>query len=116
MSSETTPNSQANHVAVPSTVNEFGRNDSSEIHSVDLDQVSHEVDLKQLSSSIQAATRRRLALGSNDVYEQVLQLVEAAMIEAVMQDSNQNLTRAAQRLGLSRPTLRSKIRARMSFE
>lgn len=116
MSSETTPNSEATLAAMQSTVNELGQNDSSEIESVDLDQVSHKLDLRQLSSSIQAETRRQLALGSNDVYEQVLQLVEAAMIEAVMQDSHQNLTRAAQRLGLSRPTLRSKIRARISFE
>jgi DNA-binding protein Fis len=73
-------------------------------------------EVAQLAQCVKDETARQLARGSNDVYEQVLHLIEMAMIEVVMKDSGQNLTRAAQRLGISRPTLRSKIRMRMPFD
>ncbi len=61
-------------------------------------------------------TRRRLESGSIHVYEEVLQRVEAAIIITAMSESNNNLTHAAQRLGISRPTLRSKLRSHLPGE
>ena len=73
-----------------------------------------ERELAELAFQVKRVTRRQLASQSDDVYEQVLHQVESAMIEVVMDVSDHNLTRAAQRLGLSRPTLRSKLRCRLS--
>jgi len=71
-------------------------------------------ELAELAFQVKRLTRRYLASQSDDVYDQVLHQVESAMIQIVMDVSDQNLTRAAQRLGLSRPTLRSKLRCRLS--
>jgi len=80
------------------------------------DSAVRQVEREQFAQCIRTEVARQLVAGSNDIYEQLVQQVEATMIEMVMRDSKQNLTRAAQRLGLSRPTLRSKIRARMPYE
>jgi DNA-binding protein Fis len=60
-------------------------------------------------------TEMCLAEGSNHIYEEIIERVESAMIATVMKETNHNLTHAAKRLGISRPTLRSKIRQHMPY-
>ena len=45
-----------------------------------------------------------------DVYDMVLQEIEAPLLEVVMKNTRQNQTKAAQLLGLNRGTLRKKLK------
>ncbi len=45
----------------------------------------------------------------NDMYDMVVRLVEKPLLEVVMQQADQNQSRAAQWLGLNRNTLRKKL-------
>jgi len=45
-----------------------------------------------------------------DVYDMVLQEVEAPLLEIVMKNTRQNQTKAAELLGLNRGTLRKKLK------
>ena len=45
-----------------------------------------------------------------DVYDMVLQEVEAPLLEIVMKNTRQNQTKAAELLGLNRDTLRKKLK------
>lgn len=45
-----------------------------------------------------------------DVYDMVLQEIEAPLLEVVMKNTRQNQTRAAELLGLNRGTLRKKLK------
>lgn len=45
----------------------------------------------------------------NDMYDMVVRLVERPLLEVVMQQADQNQSRAAQWLGLNRNTLRKKL-------
>lgn len=67
----------------------------------------------QLEQLISSETRSRLEAGSIHILDEILCRVESAMISTVLSETDENLTHAAQRLGISRPTLRSKIRAYM---
>jgi DNA-binding protein Fis len=71
---------------------------------------------QQLEKLVQSATRQQLAADSTNIFEDVLQHVEAAMIATVLEATDHNITQAARRLGISRPTLRSKLRSRMPFK
>jgi two-component system nitrogen regulation response regulator GlnG len=51
------------------------------------------------------------ASGSNDIYREVMQRVDAAIVEESLKHSGGNQQLAAERLGISRPTLRTKLRA-----
>jgi DNA-binding protein Fis len=57
-------------------------------------------------------TQQLLREGSNDVYRSVIQRVENTMIERVLEETRGNQQMAAERLGISRMTLRAKTRAR----
>lgn len=45
-----------------------------------------------------------------DVYDMVLQEIEAPLLEVVMKNTRQNQTKAAEMLGLNRGTLRKKLK------
>lgn len=45
----------------------------------------------------------------NDMYDMLVRLVERPLLEVVMQQADQNQSRAAQWLGLNRNTLRKKL-------
>ncbi|MFM2096994.1 MAG: Nitrogen assimilation regulatory protein, partial [Planctomycetota bacterium] len=62
-------------------------------------------------SEIRRIVRHLLACGSKDVYRQVGQMCDRAVLETVMQETNGNQLQAAERLGISRVTLRAKLRA-----
>ncbi len=47
---------------------------------------------------------------AEDVYDMVLEQVEHAMLECVMQHTRSNQTRAAEVLGINRSTLRKKLK------
>ena len=46
----------------------------------------------------------------NDVYDMVLQEIEAPLLEVVMKNTRQNQTKASELLGLNRGTLRKKLK------
>ncbi len=74
----------------------------------ELPSANHHADLE---SQIQTETDRCLEAGSVNVFDEVMHRVEATIILTVLRQTNNNLTRAAMRLGISRPTLRTKLRA-----
>jgi nitrogen regulation protein NR(I) len=53
--------------------------------------------------------RRRLSEGTADLYAEVLERVEREVLVEVLTHTQGNITRAAQVLGITRPTLRSKL-------
>lgn len=57
-------------------------------------------------------TQQLLREGSNDVYRSVVYAVESVMFDRVLDETRGNQQLAAERLGISRMTLRSKTRAR----
>ena len=69
-----------------------------------------------LEKLIAAETRLRLQSDSIHIFDDILRRVESAIISTVLSETDQNLTHAAQRLGISRPTLRNKIRTYMPFK
>lgn len=69
-----------------------------------------------LEQLVIAETRSRLESGSIHVFDEILCRVESAIISTVLIETDDNLTHAAMRLGISRPTLRSKIRAYMQLK
>jgi DNA-binding protein Fis len=80
--------------------------------------------VKSTSSSSTSPTLEKLVVieteiclgeGSNHIYEEIVERVESAIIATVMKETNHNLTHAAKLLGISRPTLRSKIRQHMPY-
>jgi len=62
-------------------------------------------------TEIRRIVRHLLACGSNDVYRQVGQMCDRVVLETVMQETSGNQLQAAERLGISRVTLRAKLRA-----
>ncbi len=60
---------------------------------------------------VEALTRRLLTEGPGDVYRQVISAVEKVLVEEAMRATGNNQQRAAELLGLSRMTLRAKLRA-----
>jgi len=71
---------------------------------------------EELERIIVAETRLRLQSDSIHIFDDILRRVESAVIGTVLAEMDQNLTHAAQRLGISRPTLRNKIRAYLPFK
>ncbi|MFO1062734.1 MAG: helix-turn-helix domain-containing protein [Pirellulales bacterium] len=72
---------------------------------------SPEVDSQSMSDVI-ALAERLLAEGSNDIYRSVVHAVEGALFETVLKATKGNQQSAAERLGISRMTLRAKLKAR----
>ncbi len=62
------------------------------------------IDVRQL-------VRNLLASQSNDVYREVMHVVDKVIVEEALKESSGNQLLAAERLGISRPTLRSKLRS-----
>ncbi len=63
-----------------------------------------ELDVRRL-------VQRLLESSSNDVYREVMHVVDAVIIEEALKQTGGNQQMAAERLGISRPTLRTKYRA-----
>lgn len=61
--------------------------------------------------SIRTLIRRLLAEGQMDLYRLVLSIVDQATLEETMQTYDGNQMQAAERLGISRTTLRNKLRS-----
>jgi DNA-binding protein Fis len=70
----------------------------------------------QLEQVVRRTTQQQLQADSTNIFEDVLHHVEAAMIATVLESTDHNITQASKRLGISRPTLRSKLRSRMPFK
>lgn len=62
-------------------------------------------------ADLRLLVRRLLGTNSCDVYREVIHLVDALIIDEALKHSGGNQQVAAERLGISRPTLRSKLRA-----
>ncbi|MFO0905554.1 MAG: sigma-54 dependent transcriptional regulator [Pirellulales bacterium] len=62
-------------------------------------------------SGVRQIIQELLDCGSNDIYRQVGQLVDRALLELVLNHCQGNQLQAAERLGISRVTLRGKLRA-----
>lgn len=62
-------------------------------------------------ASVAALTEHMLQSGQSDIYRRVVQHVDRAILRAVMRHVDGNQTQASERLGISRTTLRSKLRA-----
>jgi two-component system nitrogen regulation response regulator GlnG len=58
-----------------------------------------------------ALLRSDSSRGEGDLYRRALEQFDRVIVSHVMDQSGGNLTKAAERLGLSRVTLRSKLRA-----
>ncbi len=63
-----------------------------------------ELDLRKL-------IQRLFAEGSNDIYREVIHSIDSIVIDEALKHCEGNQQLAAERLGISRPTLRSKIRS-----
>jgi nitrogen regulation protein NR(I) len=55
--------------------------------------------------------QERIAAGTSDLYEEVVQWVERRLLSDAMKHSRGNVSQAARLLGISRPTLRAKLNA-----
>jgi two-component system nitrogen regulation response regulator GlnG len=53
----------------------------------------------------------RIRAGSNNLYLETVEYVERCLLLRVLREARGNQSRAAQRLGITRSTLRNKIRA-----
>jgi two-component system nitrogen regulation response regulator GlnG len=62
------------------------------------------------SAPLEAFIRQRLQAGSNDLHEETFRRVEQFLLPLVMESTSGNKAQAARILGLSRPTLRMKLR------
>tara|TARA_B100001029_G_C15044473_1_gene446065 strand:- start:734 stop:1108 length:375 start_codon:yes stop_codon:yes gene_type:complete len=69
-------------------------------------QLSH-----QVSKSMRTYFKQLDGEAPNDVYNMVLKEVESSLLEIVMQQCNDNQTKASEMLGINRGTLRTKLKA-----
>jgi two-component system nitrogen regulation response regulator GlnG len=67
-------------------------------------------DPDDISASVAPLVRSMLEAGETDIYHQVIASTETGMFKSVMEHTSNNLSRAAQILGISRFTLRKKLR------
>jgi len=98
--------SSAETIALDSTLNNPDVSAVSTIH--------EQVQEQSLRSSVEATMenyfRHLDGQSVTDVYDMVLQEVEAPLLEIVMKNTRQNQTKAAELLGLNRGTLRKKLK------
>jgi two-component system nitrogen regulation response regulator GlnG len=94
------------------------REDSSDPSSViRVDSIRPETDQTPAGTplhDIQQLTRNLLANDSRDLYRKILQEVEQVMFREVLDSTDGNQVQAADRLGISRMTLRSKLKSFVS--
>ena len=65
----------------------------------------------QVSKSMRKYFQQLEGESPNDVYNMVLKEVESSLLEIVMQQCDDNQTRASEMLGINRGTLRTKLKA-----
>ena len=65
----------------------------------------------QVSQSMRKYFQQLDGESPNDVYNMVLKEVEASLLEIVMQQCDDNQTKASEMLGINRGTLRTKLKA-----
>ena len=65
----------------------------------------------QVSQSMRKYFQQLDGESPNDVYNMVLNEVESSLLEIVMQQCDDNQTRASKMLGINRGTLRTKLKA-----
>ena len=65
----------------------------------------------QVSRSMRKYFQQLDGESPNDVYNMVLKEVESSLLEIVMQQCDDNQTRASKMLGINRGTLRTKLKA-----
>ena len=65
----------------------------------------------QVSTSMRKYFQQLDGESPNDVYNMVLKEVESSLLEIVMQQCDNNQTRASEMLGINRGTLRTKLKA-----
>lgn len=79
-----------------------------------IDQNHNDQQLSQLYNAVKHSIRRYLyeleGAEPRDMYNMVLRQVEQPLLEAVMEHTRGNQSRAAEYLGLNRGTLRKKLR------
>lgn len=86
------------------------------IHSIDerLDKDDKEQQISQLYNAVKHSIRRYLyeldGTEPSEMYAMVLRQVELPLLEAVLEHTRGNQSRAAEYLGLNRGTLRKKLR------
>jgi Fis family transcriptional regulator len=89
------------------------------IHSIDDQQVNAdeplvEQQISQLYNAVKHSIRRYLyeldGTEPNEMYAMVLRQIELPLLEAVLEHTRGNQSRAAEYLGLNRGTLRKKLR------
>jgi two-component system nitrogen regulation response regulator GlnG len=72
---------------------------------------STELDADQKSLDLAQLIGRMLREGEADIYRKVMLAVDRAVMQAVFRYTNGNQVRASEMLGISRTTLRAKLRA-----
>ncbi len=65
---------------------------------------------KSWESTLQAEVAQLIDEGGENLSERIHARVDRVLYRCVMRSTNGNLSRAAERLGISRPTLRNRIR------
>jgi Fis family transcriptional regulator len=98
--------SSAETIALDSTLNKQDVPAVSSIH----DQVQEQSLRSSVESTMENYFRHLDGQSVTDVYDMVLQEVEAPLLEIVMKNTRQNQTKAAELLGLNRGTLRKKLK------
>ncbi|MFT4610613.1 MAG: Fis family transcriptional regulator [Cellvibrionaceae bacterium] len=98
--------SSAETIALDSTLNKQDVPAVSTIH----DQVQEQSLRSSVESTMENYFRHLDGQSVTDVYDMVLQEVEAPLLEIVMKNTRQNQTKAAELLGLNRGTLRKKLK------
>ncbi len=98
--------SSAETIALDSTLNKQDVPAVSTIH----DQVQEQSLRTSVESTMENYFRHLDGQSVTDVYDMVLQEVEAPLLEIVMKNTRQNQTKAAELLGLNRGTLRKKLK------
>jgi Fis family transcriptional regulator len=72
-------------------------------------------EISQLSHAVKHSIRRYLyeldGTQPNDMYDLVLRQIEQPLLEAILEHTKGNQSRAAEMLGLNRGTLRKKLRS-----
>lgn len=101
----------------------FGQHTKTESHVAMLPEVNHsrietanhlhEANMNDAvpMAEVRSLVRSGWESGSHDIYREVMQRVDAAIVEEALKHTGGNQQLAAERLGISRPTLRSKLRA-----
>jgi two-component system nitrogen regulation response regulator GlnG len=69
------------------------------------------IEQRERFADVRRVTRELLGDGSQQIYRAVLHFVDHVILEEVLRETNGNQAQAAERLGISRMTLRSKMRA-----